>query len=59
MSEQFDPEVAESVLWLVNKVRESSAETSKHDEWQVCKLNDFSSFEMSQLIQAMDSEDRI
>ena len=57
---EHDKDVSASVLlWLVNKVKIESSASSDQDNTVSCKLNDFSSWETYQMIQAADSEDRI
>jgi hypothetical protein len=60
MSEEIDlHNVAETVMWLVRSVRDDStilrsAETQR----PMCRLHDYTEFEMYELAQAVDSEDR-
>ncbi|MBX9720562.1 MAG: hypothetical protein K2X81_04115 [Candidatus Obscuribacterales bacterium] len=57
MDDSFEKDNALTVMWLVSKVKNES--TNQQDPSRVCKLNDYSEFEMYQFRQAVDSEDRI
>ncbi len=57
MDDSFEKDNALTVMWLVSKVKNES--TNHQDPSMVCKLNDYSEFEMYQFRQAVDSEDRI
>ncbi len=50
-------QIKNSVIWLVNRVKteESQAEIKR----EYCRLNDYSAFEMQEILQAMESEDQI
>ena len=59
MSEEIDlNNVGETVMWLVRTVRDGSISGSLEPPKQYCRLNDFSEFEIYELCQARDSEDR-
>jgi hypothetical protein len=59
MSEELDlNNVGETVMWLVRTIRDDSQSGLATEKPKVCKLNDYSEFEMYQLKQAMDGEDR-
>ncbi len=59
MSEEIDlNNVAVTVMWLVNTVRDESVNSVLDIQKSYCQLNDYSEFEMYELRQARDSEDR-
>jgi len=59
MSEEIDlNNVAVTVMWLVNTVRDESANSASDIQKSYCQLNDYSEGEMYELRQARDSEDR-
>ncbi len=61
MFDQFNDDVAKTVLWLVNRVKDYSSkpDPDMNNEQKLCRLNDFSSYETPYIVQAMESEDRI
>lgn len=59
MSEQTDNDKPKGkALWLLNIDRAEQVNRSE-TRGDLCSLNDYSQFETFQMVQAMDSEDRI
>lgn len=50
-------QIKNSVIWLVNKVNAEQG-TPVDAQREYCRLNDYSAFEMEEIIQAMQSEDQ-
>jgi hypothetical protein len=58
MSEEIDlRNVAVTVMWLVNTIKDESVSIVDQQR-PLCRLNDYSEYEMYELRQAVDSEDR-
>lgn len=56
MSEELDLDnVAETVMWLVRTIKDDFSTDSQRP---YCRLNEYTEFEMYELRQARDSEDR-
>lgn len=51
-------QIKNSVIWLVNRVK-SEESRPPQTQSEYCRLNDYSAFEMQEIMQAMQSEDQI
>ena len=59
MTEEIDLDnVGAAVMWLVSSIKGDSSTTKSAESTTLCRLNDYSEFEMYELKQAIDGEDR-